>query len=1226
MAANTAFTQVQTPRNIATSANSGGFYEYLPQGYETSSGNYPLIVFIHGLGELGNGTSDLGKLLNCYYALPRRIQNGGFPTSFSVGGQTHRFIVISPQFKAWPTATDVNAVVDYAANHYRVDQNRIYVTGLSMGGGAVWDFAGSYPNKAAAVVPVCGARNASDTRAKDMADAHLPIWATHNESDGTVSSTNTKNWYAAITKYSGNMKMTIFPVSGHDAWTKTYDPSFKENNLNIYEWMLQHQKGASSTPAPNQTPTANAGADQTINLPLNSIRLAGTGTDADGTISKFQWSKTSGPASASFSSAANATTDVTNLQEGTYVFRLTVTDNQNAVSYDEVTILVKAAPVPFGPGRIEAEDWSNSAGVQTETTKDTDGRLNVGWIENGDWMEYLLSVPAQGAYTLNFRIAAPLEGGTLQVKNGSGNVLTTVAIPATGGFQTWKTITTTITLPVGTQTIRLQSAAGAGWNINWWQWQPVQPNKAPVVSAGNNQNIALPANSVSLSASATDSDGTIVSKTWSKTAGPSGETILAPNELSTSILGLVQGTYEFTFTATDDQGASASSKVVITVNPPINQLPIANAGADIKITLPTNEATLNGSGSDPDGTIKSFLWKQTSGPSTATFQDATSATSKVFGLVAGDYVFQLTVTDNSGATASAQVTVTVLSAPVANKAPKVYAGTDQVIQLPVNTTSIQATATDEDGQIAAFTWKQVSGPAQATILTPVASKTGIENLTAGTYIFEMVVKDNAGATAKDSVIILVKAAANLAPNVNAGTAQTITLPQNTASLSGTATDVDGTIKSLLWTQAAGPSAATFSTPGLAVTSVENLQQGTYTFVLTATDNQLATAADTVVLTVRAASNKPPSVSAGGDKSIVLPVNKVLVTATATDEDGQVTSYAWKQIFGPSVATIVSSNAASTDISALVVGTYSFEILVKDNAGAMAKDTVAVSVRAVPNKAPQVNAGNNQTITLPLNFVALQGTALDEDGTITAYNWRKRSGPAAFTLASASTAATLVTGLDKGTYVFEFTATDNKGAATTATVSITVHAALPPPNRAPVANVDADITITLPVNTAILSGVGSDPDGTIQRSVWTMLDGPSDVEWLNASEGTATATGLKEGTYSFQFTVWDNQGATASDTLIVLVKPDPRKRSSAMVYPNPVTTGSLYVKIDAVTNKSNSTIRIFNAQGNLVYAEAFVRSALQVEKSVDISSLKKGVYFLSVTTDINSETTIRFIKQ
>jgi hypothetical protein len=82
----------------------------------------------------------------------------------------------------------------------------------------------------------------------------------------------------------------------------------------------------------------------------------------------------------------------------------------------------------------------------------------------------------------------------------------------------------------------------------------------------------------------------------------------------------------------------------------------------------------------------------------------------------------------------------------------------------------------------------------------------------------------------------------------------------------------------------------------------------------------------------------------------------------------------------------------------------------------------------------------------------------------------------------------------------------------------------------------------------------------------------------------------------------------------------------MVYPNPVTTGSLYVKIDAVTNKSNSTIRIFNAQGNLVYAEAFVRSALQVEKSVDISSLKKGVYFLSVTTDINSETTIRFIKQ
>src|ERR1700733_14390928 len=90
--------QVQTPREISTSANSGGFYEYLPVGYGTGSQTYPLIVFLAGSGELGNGTTDLPLML--HNGPPFLISQGNFPETFTVNGNTLSFIVISPQFKS----------------------------------------------------------------------------------------------------------------------------------------------------------------------------------------------------------------------------------------------------------------------------------------------------------------------------------------------------------------------------------------------------------------------------------------------------------------------------------------------------------------------------------------------------------------------------------------------------------------------------------------------------------------------------------------------------------------------------------------------------------------------------------------------------------------------------------------------------------------------------------------------------------------------------------------------------------------------------------------------------------------------------------------------------------------------------------------------------------------------------------------------------------------------
>jgi predicted peptidase len=177
--------QVQTARFISTGPNSNGFYEYLPLQYnQETTKTFPLIVFLHGAGQLGNGTTQLSLLLQT--PVPGLIAKGGFPDSFVVEGKSFEFIVISPQFVNWPSDDDVNDIIQYSMAHYRVDTGRIYLTGLSMGGDATWSYA-SYPQWAgllAGIVPIASDSNYHGLAgAQVMAANDLPIFATHNKDD-----------------------------------------------------------------------------------------------------------------------------------------------------------------------------------------------------------------------------------------------------------------------------------------------------------------------------------------------------------------------------------------------------------------------------------------------------------------------------------------------------------------------------------------------------------------------------------------------------------------------------------------------------------------------------------------------------------------------------------------------------------------------------------------------------------------------------------------------------------------------------------------------------------------------------------------------------------------------------------------------------------------------------------------------------------------------------------
>ncbi len=186
------------------------------------------------------------------------------------------------------------------------------------------------------------------------------------------------------------------------------------------------------------------------------------------------------------------------------------------------------------------------------------------------------------------------------------------------------------------------------------------PNVPPIANAGPDQTITVPASSVILNGSASyDPDGTIVSYSWVLISGLGSVIISNSNQVIAGISGLTPGSYTFQLTVTDDSGAISNDSVTVTVNP-ANQPPVAIAGSDTTIYLPVSSFQLNASNSyDPDGNITSYQWQEISGPNTAVASSMNGTVVDLSGLQEGIYQFQLTVTDNQGASSTATVIISV---------------------------------------------------------------------------------------------------------------------------------------------------------------------------------------------------------------------------------------------------------------------------------------------------------------------------------------------------------------------------------------------------------------------------------------------------------------------------------------------------------------------------------------------------------------------------------------
>lgn len=197
----------------------GRYLVFLPKDYAQTSQRWPMILFLHGVGERGDSL-DLVKL----HGPPKLVQDReDFP-----------FIVVSPQApsgEVW--SPDVlTGLLDEVLAKFPIDPDRIYLTGLSMGGYGAWALAIEHPERFAAVVPISGGGNP----ARVCALKDLPVWAFHGARDSVVLPRQSEQMVQALQACGGRVTLTIYPDATHDAWTRTYA------NPDLYEWLLQHRR------------------------------------------------------------------------------------------------------------------------------------------------------------------------------------------------------------------------------------------------------------------------------------------------------------------------------------------------------------------------------------------------------------------------------------------------------------------------------------------------------------------------------------------------------------------------------------------------------------------------------------------------------------------------------------------------------------------------------------------------------------------------------------------------------------------------------------------------------------------------------------------------------------------------------------------------------------------------------------------------------------------------
>ena len=744
-------------------------------------------------------------------------------------------------------------------------------------------------------------------------------------------------------------------------------------------------------------------------------------------------------------------------------------------------------------------------------------------------------------------------------------------------------------------------------------------NIGPVVNAGPDQAVSgsLTAN---LNGVVTD-DGLpnppgSVTVTWSKFSGPGDVTFANVNAASTTATFSSAGVYVLRLYATDSE-LSASDDVTIAVEAGHNP-PSVNVGPDLAVTLP-NVANLTAIVTDdglpnPPGSLTT-TWSKISGPGDVTFGNANAVNTTAAFSEAGIYVLRLTAYDGM-LTGIDELTVTVNPPP----------GT-VVLERRVNHTWDDAEEREGTGEVTnnqdlEMVWDNGGNQTVGIRFLDIS-------IPKGAYISRAYIQFTMDEAESGETHLNIHG--ELSPNAARYTQST---PFGISTRTRTAASVAWTPPPWVIQDAAGPNERT---PNIAPVIQEIVNQANWVsgnalaVIITGTGERVAHAYNSdpnkapllyIEYNTETPSNLAPVVNAGPDQTLTVASAAALpavanLNGTASDDGlpappSLVTT--WSKQSGPGDVVFGSANAAVTTASFSAAGVYVLRLTADDGAlSAFDELTVTVNV----NQAPVVDAGGDQTITLPA-FASLDGAVTDDGlpappSLVTA--WSKQDGPGDVTFGDASAVDTTATFSVNGVYVLRLTADDGELSAFDE-VTITVNAA-PPVNQAPTVNAGPDQTVTLP-SSASLSGTVMDdglPAPPNLVTTWSKQSGPGDVTFGNANALNTSASFSQAGTYVLRLTA-DDGALSAFDEVTITVNAAPPVNQPPVVNAGPDQTITLPSKATlngTVTddglpnNRLNIRWSKVSGSGGVTFANA--RSA-----TTTATFKKAGTYVLRLTAN------------
>ena len=839
-------------------------------------------------------------------------------------------------------------------------------------------------------------------------------------------------------------------------------------------------------------PVANAGPAQTVAL-NDQVQLDGTGSiDPAGQALSYQWSLLTVPAGSTAAISSSVAVRPTFVVDklGNYTAQLIVSDTAESSLPSTVVIsTTNSAPVAnAGPAQT----------VRVSSTVQLDGRGSTD--VDGDPLTYAWTV-----------VSRP-SGSSATLSNPSFVNPTFVADLA------------------GTYLIQLVVNDGHT-NSTPSQVAISTTSSAPVARPGPNQ-LVLAGTIVSLDGSgSTDVDGNPLTYSWTMLTKPNGSTasLTSTTAVDPTFFADMNGTYvvQLIVNAGIVNINSSPATVTITTN---NIAPTANAGPDQTVAVAAL-VILNGSKSSAvDSRPLSYQWAILSKPngSNAALSSPFSANPNLTADEAGTYAVQLIVNDGYSNSAPSTVVIsTVHSRPVAN------AGASQIVAVGSTVTLNGGASYSADHSSLSYTWAILSQPAGAgsALSNPNTAQPTFAANVLGIYVVQLIVNDGTLNSFPNTVEIT--ALTPEPPVVSAGSNQTIQLPTNTLTLQGSVTPGwAGGHPTSLWTEVSGPGVVSFGNATNSVTTVTFPVLGTYTLKLTATDGTLSSSA--TVTDILTSANLPPSVSAGANQTIELPVNAVTLQGSASSvaPPGSPVTVLWTQVSGPGSAVFANPTQAVTQVIFPVAGTYVLQLTGTVTATGLSSSAQATVLVAPVNQPPVVTVGPDLTITYPANSANLTGTVTDDGlpvGSTLQISWTEVAGPGSVIFATPSQPNTQATFSKPGNYILRLSASDGQYTSY-ATMRVSFSA---PSGGAISVSAGPDQVIVFP-GAATLSGTASDsnpPPGSSLTTNWSYVSGPGTATFANASSLSTTVTFGASGVYDLRLSATNGMFTASSDVKI-----------------------------------------------------------------------------------------------